>query len=70
MVAYPAADHVAVASDMEDWLCNSDHGKHQRVKDLVQTFRNQLDRKQPANGKPAEPKADLSAYDGVMEPAV
>jgi hypothetical protein len=53
MCAYPDADHVARASDMEDWLCGSDHGKRQTIKDLVQAYRNQLKSKQPAaaNGK-------------------
>jgi hypothetical protein len=69
MCAYPTADHVAVASDMEDWLCNSDHGKRQAVKDLVQTYRNQLQRKtgSPAGANGASAEAGRHAeYDQVV----
>jgi hypothetical protein len=51
IASYPDADHVAVASDMEDWLCNSEHGKRTQIRDVVQTYRNQLQRK--ATGSPA-----------------
>jgi hypothetical protein len=61
--AYPDADHVAVASDMEDWLCSSDHGKRQQINDLVQSYRNQLKRKtgSPAGGNGAGEHAEYDA---------
>jgi hypothetical protein len=70
IATYPDADHVAVASDFEDWLCNGS-GRTREVKDLIQEFRGQLDRKQrPALAAVgAEASKDLSAYDQVMEPA-
>jgi hypothetical protein len=60
MATYPDADHVAVASDFEDYLCNGS-GKSRDVKDLIQMFRGQLDRKRPsspAKTTPTEHPAD------------
>jgi hypothetical protein len=70
MCTYPDADHVAVASDMEDWLCNSDHGKRREIKDLVQTYRGQLQRKQSeSNGGAPASAEDFAEYDQAVVPS-
>ena len=73
MLTYPDADHVAAASDMEDWLCNGRRGKTYEITDLIQTFRKQLERKQAVPIAPSrrgkQAAKDRSSYDAVVEPA-